>query len=87
YYFHAALQLGAPHRSVAFSVPTGNFGDIFAGYLARNMGLPVSQLIVATNRNDILHRFMSGNRYDKDTLHPSLSPSMDIMVSSNFERL
>lgn len=54
YYFHAALQLGAPHRSVAFSVPTGNFGDIFAGYLSRNMGLPVSQLIVATNRNDIL---------------------------------
>ena len=69
------------------SVPTGNFGDIFAGYLARNMGLPISQLIVATNRNDILHRFMSGNHYDKDTLHPSLSPSMDIMVSSNFERL
>lgn len=87
YYFHAALQLGAPHRSVAFSVPTGNFGDIFAGYLARNMGLPVNQLIVATNRNDILHRFMSGNQYDKDTLHPTLSPSMDIMVSSNFERL
>ncbi|EIK54130.1 threonine synthase [Stutzerimonas stutzeri TS44] len=87
YYFHAALQLGGPARSVAFSVPTGNFGDIFAGYLARNMGLPVSQLIVATNRNDILHRFMSGNHYDKDTLHPSLSPSMDIMVSSNFERL
>lgn len=87
YYFHAAIQLGAPHRSVAFSVPTGNFGDIFAGYLARNMGLPISQLIVATNRNDILHRFMSGNRYDKDTLHPTLSPSMDIMVSSNFERL
>lgn len=87
YYFHAAIQLGAPARSVAFSVPTGNFGDIFAGYLARNMGLPVSQLIVATNRNDILHRFMSGNRYDKDTLHASLSPSMDIMVSSNFERL
>ena len=72
---------------MAFSVPTGNFGDIFAGYLARNMGLPISQLIVATNRNDILHRFMSGNRYDKDTLHPTLSPSMDIMVSSNFERL
>ena len=87
YYFHAALQLGGPARSVAFSVPTGNFGDIFAGYLARNMGLPISQLIVATNRNDILHRFMSGNRYDKDTLHPTLSPSMDIMVSSNFERL
>ncbi|WP_313338865.1 threonine synthase [Stutzerimonas nitrititolerans] len=87
YYFHAALQLGGPARSVAFSVPTGNFGDIFAGYLARNMGLPINQLIVATNRNDILHRFMSGNRYVKDTLHPSLSPSMDIMVSSNFERL
>ncbi|WP_263145348.1 threonine synthase [Pseudomonas sp. RIT-PI-AD] len=87
YYFHAALQLGAPARSIAFSVPTGNFGDIFAGYLARNMGLPISQLIVATNRNDILHRFMSGNRYAKETLHPTLSPSMDIMVSSNFERL
>lgn len=87
YYFHAALQLGGPQRSVAFSVPTGNFGDIFAGYLARNMGLPINQLIVATNRNDILHRFMSGNRYHKDELHPTLSPSMDIMVSSNFERL
>lgn len=87
YYFHAALQLGGPARSVAFSVPTGNFGDIFAGYLARNMGLPISQLIVATNRNDILHRFMSGNQYVKDTLHATLSPSMDIMVSSNFERL
>jgi threonine synthase len=87
YYFHAALQLGGPARSMAFSVPTGNFGDIFAGFLARNMGLPISQLIVATNRNDILHRFMSGNQYAKDILHASLSPSMDIMVSSNFERL
>ena len=87
YYFYAAIQLGGPQRSVSFSVPTGNFGDIFAGYLARNMGLPVNQLIVATNRNDILHRFMSGNRYNKDELHPTLSPSMDIMVSSNFERL
>ena len=87
YYFHAAIQLGGPQRSVSFSVPTGNFGDIFAGYLARNMGLPINQLIVATNRNDILHRFMSGNRYYKDELHPTLSPSMDIMVSSNFERL
>src|SRR3546814_20596028 len=81
------LQLGGPARSVAFSVPTGNFGDVFAGYLARNMGLPLNQLIVATNRKDILHRFMSGNRYDKDTLHASLSPSMDITVSSNFERM
>lgn len=87
YYFYAALQLGAPLRSLAFSVPTGNFGDIYAGYLARNMGLPINQLIVATNKNDILHRFMSSNHYDKEQLHPSLSPSMDIMVSSNFERL
>jgi threonine synthase len=87
YYFHASLQLGGPARSVSFSVPTGNFGDIFAGYLARNMGLPINQLIVATNRNDILHRFMSGNQYVKETLHATLSPSMDIMVSSNFERL
>src|SRR5699024_11644242 len=87
YYFLAANQLGGSHRSVSFSVPTGNFGDIFAGYLARNMGLPINQLIVATNRNDILHRFMSGNRYHKDELHPTLSPSMDIMLSSNFKLL
>ncbi len=87
YYFYAGLKLGAPHRSVAFSVPTGNFGDIFAGYIARQMGLPVNQLIVATNRNDILHRFISQNSYAKEQLEPTLSPSMDIMVSSNFERL
>jgi threonine synthase len=87
YYFHASLSLGGPDRSMAFSVPTGNFGDIFAGYLARNMGLPISQLVIATNRNDILHRFMSGNRYEQQTLEHTLSPSMDIMVSSNFERL
>lgn len=87
YYFHASLTLGGPQRSLAFSVPTGNFGDIFAGYLAREMGLPIQQLVVATNRNDILHRFFAGKRYEKHTLAPSLSPSMDIMVSSNFERL
>jgi threonine synthase len=87
YYFAAAAALDAPKRAVSFVVPTGNFGDIFAGYLARNMGLPINQLIVATNRNDILHRFMSGNQYVKETLHATLSPSMDIMVSSNFERL
>lgn len=87
YYFSAALHLGAPSRSVSFSVPTGNFGDIFAGYLARNMGLPINQLIVATNRNDILHRFISNNHYEMLPLEHSLSPSMDIMVSSNFERL
>lgn len=87
YYFHASLALGGPDRSMAFSVPTGNFGDIFAGYLARKMGLPISQLVIATNRNDILHRFMSGNKYEQQQLEHTLSPSMDIMVSSNFERL
>ncbi|MCP5161596.1 MAG: threonine synthase [Hahellaceae bacterium] len=87
YYFHASLSLGGPARSLSFSVPTGNFGDIFAGYLARNMGLPISQLVVATNKNDILHRFISQNRYQVEQLHHTLSPSMDIMVSSNFERL
>jgi len=87
YYFSSSLALGGPHRSVAYSVPTGNFGDIFAGYLARNMGLPINQLIVATNKNDILHRFISKNYYQLEPLHHTLSPSMDIMVSSNFERL
>ncbi|MDX1590245.1 MAG: threonine synthase [Oleiphilaceae bacterium] len=87
YYFHASLSLGGPHRSLSFSVPTGNFGDIFAGYLARDMGLPIQQLIVATNRNDILHRFMSGNHYEPRALQHTLTPSMDIAVSSNFERL
>lgn len=87
YYFSAALAVGGPHREVAFSVPTGNFGDIFAGYLAKQMGLPVSQLVVATNNNDILHRVISGNDMSKGELVHTLSPSMDIMVSSNFERL
>ena len=87
YYFSASLALGGPHKSVSFSVPTGNFGDIFAGYLARNMGLPINQLIVATNKNDILHRFISQNKYHQEPLEHTLSPSMDIMVSSNFERL
>lgn len=87
YYFSAALAVGGPHRPVAFSVPTGNFGDIFAGYLAKQMGLPISQLVVATNRNDILHRVISGNDMSKGELVHTLSPSMDIMVSSNFERL
>lgn len=87
YYFHAALSLGGPHRPVSFSVPTGNFGDIFAGYLAKQMGLPIAQLVVATNKNDILHRCISNNDYSKQTLEHTLSPSMDIMVSSNFERL
>ncbi len=87
YYFYAALALGAPHRKVSFSVPTGNFGDIFAGYLAQRMGLPVEQLVIATNSNDILHRCISGNDHSKKPLQHSLSPSMDIMVSSNFERM
>lgn len=86
YYFYASLQLGGPARAVSFSVPTGNFGDIYAGYLAKQMGLPIDQLIIATNSNDILHRFMSANEYESTTLMHTLSPSMDIMVSSNFER-
>ncbi|MDP4650993.1 MAG: threonine synthase, partial [Haliea sp.] len=87
YYFYAAVALGSPARPVAFSVPTGNFGDIFAGYLAHQMGLPVSQLIIATNRNDVLHRVMTTATYGRQTLEQTLSPSMDITVSSNFERL
>ncbi len=87
YYFYASLSLGGPHRPISFSVPTGNFGDIFAGYLASKMGLPVEQLIVATNCNDILHRCLSENDHSKKPLVHSLSPSMDIMVSSNFERM
>lgn len=87
YYFYASLALGGPHRPVSFSVPTGNFGDIFAGYLAKQMGLPIDQLVIATNKNDILHRFMSQNKYEKLKLDHTLSPSMDIMISSNFERM
>lgn len=87
YYFYAASQLGAPHRKVAFSVPTGNFGDVFAGYVASKMGLPIEQLIVATNVNDILHRALSAGDYSTGTVTPTAAPSMDIQVSSNFERL
>jgi threonine synthase len=87
YYFYAALALGAPDRKISFSVPTGNFGDIFAGFLAKRMGLPIDQLIIATNSNDILHRCISANDHSKKPLIHSLSPSMDIMVSSNFERM
>jgi len=87
YYFYSALALGGPQRQVSFSVPTGNFGDIFAGYLAKQMGLPIDELIIATNANDILHRCLSANDHSRKPLHHSLSPSMDIMVSSNFERL
>ncbi len=87
YYFAAALQLGAPDRKVAFSVPTGNFGDVFAGHVAARMGLPVAKLVVATNVNDILHRALSEGDYSAGTVTPTAAPSMDIQVSSNFERL
>lgn len=86
YYFSSAVSLGAPHRRVSFTVPTGNFGDIFAGYIAKKMGLPIDQLVVATNQNDILHRAISSGEYMTDGVKPSISPSMDIQVSSNFER-
>ncbi|MEQ3625106.1 MAG: threonine synthase [Celeribacter sp.] len=86
YYFTAAVALGAPGRKVSFTVPTGNFGDIFAGYIARRMGLPIEQLVIATNQNDILHRAITTGAYETDGVSPSISPSMDIQVSSNFER-
>ena len=87
YYFYAAAQLGAPDRPVAFSVPTGNFGDVFAGYVAAKMGLPIAKLIVATNVNDILHRALSAGDYSVGSVTATAAPSMDIQVSSNFERL
>ena len=87
YYFYAALQLGAPDRKVAFSVPTGNFGDVFAGYVAARMGLPIDTLVVASNSNDILTRALRNADYSAGTVTPTITPSMDIQVSSNFERL
>jgi threonine synthase len=87
YYVTAAVALGAPHRRLAFTVPTGNFGDIFAGYAAAAMGLPVARLRVATNRNDILDRALATGAYHVGTVSPTMSPSMDIQVASNFERL
>lgn len=87
YFFTSAVALGAPARPIAFSVPTGNFGDIFAGYAAARMGLPVAKLIVATNVNDILARTLETARYEVGAVVPTISPSMDIQVSSNFERL
>jgi threonine synthase len=87
YYFYAAVRLGAPDRPVAFAVPTGNFGDVYAGYIASRMGLPVEQLIVATNVNDILHRALRDGDYSVGSVQVTSSPSMDIQVSSNFERL
>ncbi|RFU13519.1 threonine synthase [Rhodobacteraceae bacterium W635] len=87
YYFTAAVSLGAPQRSVSFTVPTGNFGDIFAGYIARAMGLPIEKLVIATNQNDILHRAIARGAYETKGVTPTISPSMDIQVSSNFERV
>ena len=86
YFFRAALVLGAPDRQVNFSVPTGNFGNILAGYVAREMGLPVGKLIVGSNRNDILTRFFQTGVMQTKTVTPTLTPSMDIQISSNFER-
>jgi len=87
YYFTAAVALGAPSRKVAFTVPTGNFGDVYAGYVAACMGLPIDRLVVATNVNDILARTLATGTYEVREVVPTSSPSMDIQVSSNFERL
>ena len=87
YYFTAATTLGAPHRKIAFTVPTGNFGDVFAGFVAERMGLPIDRLVVATNINDILVRTLATGSYDVREVVATASPSMDIQVSSNFERL
>ncbi len=87
YYFVAAVALGAPHRKIAFTVPTGNFGDVFAGYVAARMGLPVERLTIATNVNDILVRTLTTGAYEPRGVTPTTSPSMDIQISSNFERL
>jgi threonine synthase len=87
YYFYAAFKLGAPKQAVSFTVPTGNFGDIYAGYIAKRMGLPVDKLVIATNKNDILARTLEAGEYSMGGVSPTLSPSMDIQISSNFERL
>jgi threonine synthase len=87
YYFTAAVALGAPHRKIAFTVPTGNFGDIYAGYTALRMGLPIDRLVIATNVNDILARTLSTGTYELREVMPTASPSMDIQVASNFERI
>ncbi len=87
YYVYSAVRLGAPERSVAFAVPTGNFGDVFAGYVASRMGLPIERLVVATNVNDILHRALAQGDYSAAEVVATATPSMDIQVSSNFERL
>jgi len=86
YYFRAAVELGAPDRPVNFSVPTGNFGNVFAGFAASKMGLPINRLIIGSNSNDILTRFFESGRMDQRGVNATISPSMDIQISSNFER-
>ena len=87
YYFTAAVSLGAPARKIAFTVPTGNFGDVYAGYVAQRLGLPIDRLVIATNVNDILARTLATGAYELRDVVPTTSPSMDIQVASNFERL
>ncbi len=87
YYVAAAVALGAPERPIGFAVPTGNFGNVYAAHVARRMGVPIAELVIGTNRNDILARFINEGRMTIGAVEPSLSPSMDIQVSSNFERL
>ncbi len=87
YYFTTAVALGGPDRKISFTVPTGNFGDIFAGYVAKRMGLPIERLVIATNENDILARTLKTGRYEMRSVKATTSPSMDIQISSNFERL
>ncbi len=87
YYFTSAVALGAPSRTVSFAVPTGNFGDVLAGYAAKRMGLPIDRLVIATNVNDILTRMLETGRYESREVAATFSPSMDIQISSNFERL
>ncbi len=86
YYFYAAIQLGAPQRKVNFAVPSGNFGNVFAGWVARAMGLPINRLIIGSNRNDILTRFFQSGKMQQQQVAPTISPSMDIQISGNFER-
>jgi threonine synthase len=87
YYFYAGVALGAPAKTLNFAVPTGNFGDIYAGYIAKRMGLSIEQLIIGTNKNDILARCLATGTYSMEGVSPTISPSMDIQISSNFERL
>ncbi|MHA1598415.1 MAG: threonine synthase [Alphaproteobacteria bacterium] len=87
YYVRTAVALGAPDKQVSFAVPTGNFGNCYAGWGARKLGLPIDRLFIGTNRNDILHRFLKNGRMQMNEIHPTISPSMDIQISSNFERM